>query len=237
MPFFRLISIALQGVRKAQLQLGHSVAVLGQGIIGNLAGQIARQAGATCVVGIDPVAWRRELALQCGMDAALDPASPSFADSWGELTEKRGFDAVFEASGVPDAVNEALALAARLGRVVLLGSTRGVTERVNFYRDVHKKGLTIIGAHESARAVGEDIGGYCTHRTDGRTALLLLAARRLTVQPLLSLELAASEGPAAYALLRSKQERLMTIALDWRVAKQDEHRPELSQRLQRHPAN
>ena len=34
---------------------------------------------------------------------------------------------------------------------MLLGSTRGSTESVNFYRDVHKKGLTIIGAHDSIR--------------------------------------------------------------------------------------
>lgn len=44
---FRLASIALQGVQKASIKLGDTVAVLGLGAIGNLAAQLARASGAT----------------------------------------------------------------------------------------------------------------------------------------------------------------------------------------------
>lgn len=44
---YRLISIVMQGIHKAQVQLGWEVAVLGLGSIGNLAGQVARAAGST----------------------------------------------------------------------------------------------------------------------------------------------------------------------------------------------
>ena len=56
---------------------------------------------------------------------------------------------VIEATGSPEPVNDAFALACSHGRVVLLASTRGVTE-TNFYRDVHRKGLTVLGAHANA---------------------------------------------------------------------------------------
>ncbi|MEX0775716.1 MAG: zinc-binding alcohol dehydrogenase [Phycisphaeraceae bacterium] len=201
---FRLVSIALQGVRKAEIQLGHTVAILGLGVIGNLAGQVARAAGATRVLGIDPITWRRDLATRCGFDA-VEPSA--------DIAER--FDVVIEASGVPAAVNQAFALARRLGRVVLLGSTRGVVEQVDFYRDVHRKGLTVIGAHESTRSGADDIAPLCTHRTDGRVSLQLLGAKRVTVAPLLSHSLPAREAPQAYRRLHERSEQWMTVVLDW----------------------
>ncbi|MEO8206423.1 MAG: zinc-binding alcohol dehydrogenase [Chthoniobacterales bacterium] len=207
---FRLLSIALQGVRKAQIQLGQSVAVFGLGVIGNLAGQVARNAGATHVVGIDPVVWRRDIALQCGFDATLN--SSDISDS---LNPPEEFDVVIDATGLPEVIPQAFALTARMGRTVLLGSTRGITGGVNFYRDVHKKGLTVIGAHESIRANSEDFGHLATHHSDGRTALQLMVAKRVATLPLLSLELPASQAKEAYSRLMDKTEKLLSVVLKW----------------------
>ena len=203
---FRLVSIALQGVRKAEIRPGQSVAVLGLGIIGNLAGQLVREAGATRVVGIDPVAWRRALAESCGFDTVCEGP---------EALGDAATDVVIEATGAPEAVNTAFGLAARLGRVILLGSTRGTTKEVNFCRDVHKKGLTVIGAHDSMRAAVEDQGALFTHRSDGRTALSMLAAGRVRVGPLLSDTVGPDQVVEAYARLGGRQEPLMTIAIRW----------------------
>ena len=56
----------MQGIHKAQVQLGWEVAVLGLGSIGNLAGQVARAAGSTHVHGLIRLAgdetWLRSLA-------------------------------------------------------------------------------------------------------------------------------------------------------------------------------
>jgi 2-desacetyl-2-hydroxyethyl bacteriochlorophyllide A dehydrogenase len=204
---YRIASISLQGVRKAQVQLGETVAVFGLGIIGNLAGQIARCAGATRVIGVDPVAWRRELAIRCGFD-----------DVVASIEELRGQTApvVIESTGIPAPVNDALAVAARLGRVILLGSTRGCTEQVNFYRDVHKKGLSIIGAHEMIRAEMEDVRSFCTPATDARTVIDLLAAKRIQTRALITDVMPARDAVRAYERLTSRAEQLMTIAFDWR---------------------
>ena len=53
-------SVALHGVRRAELQIGQSVAVFGQGIVGQLIVQLARTGGASPVIGIDLVAQRLE---------------------------------------------------------------------------------------------------------------------------------------------------------------------------------
>ncbi len=211
---YRLASIALQGVRKARVQLGWEIAVLGLGPIGNLAGQLARAAGATHVEGIDPIAWRGELALECGFDAATDSVEGvSRTVGFGAVD---GFDVVIEATGVPEAIPPAFRLAKRLGHVVLLGSTRGETENVNFYRDVHKKGLTIIGAHDSIRPTEDDHSFYVSQRTDDETALRLLASGRIQTSPLISGVVSPEEAAEVYDRLTTRDEALMLVVFKWR---------------------
>jgi len=60
--FFRLTSIAMQGVRKARIELGEPVAVIGCGPVGLLAMQLARLNGGLPVVSIDKDACRLEFA-------------------------------------------------------------------------------------------------------------------------------------------------------------------------------
>jgi 2-desacetyl-2-hydroxyethyl bacteriochlorophyllide A dehydrogenase len=205
---YRLGSIVLQGVRKAQIQLGWEVAVVGLGPIGNLAGQLARAAGATHVEGVDPVAWRRELALSCGFDAVTPAAE--------QATRPAGYEVVIEATGVPEAIPPAFRLARQLGHVVLLASTRGETENVNFYRDVHKKGLTIFGAHDSIRPAVDDHLFYRSQSADDSTVLKLMAAGRLQTRPLISDIVPAEEAASAYERLARRDEPLMLIVFRWK---------------------
>lgn len=204
---FGLVAIVLQGIRKAQIQLGWHVAILGLGPIGNLAGQIARAAGATHVLGIDPIDWRQEIALNSGFDAVATPAQAE--------AHLSSFEAVIEATGVPEAVPTSFQLAARLGHVILLASTRGETENVNFYRDVHKKGLMIMGAHESIRPQVDDHGFFASRNSDHRTALDLLAKKRIGATPLISEVASPSEAAQIYERLTKREAGLMLVAFDW----------------------
>jgi threonine dehydrogenase-like Zn-dependent dehydrogenase len=212
---FTLGGISLQAVRKGEVRLGQTVAVIGLGVIGNYAGQLARAAGASLVVGIDPVAWRRDLATKCGFDAVAESAAAAPVDRFHQLKKAGGFDVVIEATGAPAPIIDAFRLARRLGRVVLLGSTRGITEKVDFYNDVHRKGLTIVGAHNGARPAVDDIGAWFTWTTDANTMLDLLTARRVNAGPLLTETVKAAEAPRAYERLADRNNPLMTVALDW----------------------
>jgi 2-desacetyl-2-hydroxyethyl bacteriochlorophyllide A dehydrogenase len=204
---YSLGSIVLQGVRKAQIQLGWDVAVIGLGPIGNLAGQIVRAAGATHVEGIDPVAWRRDLALQSGFDAVAAST---------EATSLPEYDAVIEAAGVPQTIPPAFQLARQMGHVVLLASTRGETENVNFYRDVHRKGLTVIGAHAMNRAKADNHLHFTTLQADDVTTLKLMAAGRVNVAPLISDIVSFEDAPQAYERLAGRDEELMLIVFRWK---------------------
>jgi threonine dehydrogenase-like Zn-dependent dehydrogenase len=212
--FFNLAAIALQGVRKARIELGEGTLVLGLGLIGNLALQLARLQGALPALGMDLDPGRRDLAQTCGADAALDPGSETVQADLGALTDGRGPAVVIEATGNPEAVNDALAHAAFHARVVLLASTRGVTE-TNFYRDVHKKGLTLLGAHAAVIPPHDSSPGFWIQADEVRTVLRLLAGGRLQVRPLTTSIFPSDQAPHAYELLASWRKDVLGMVLRW----------------------
>lgn len=223
-PFFNLVAIALQGIRKARIELGEPVAVIGAGLIGLMALQLARLQGALPAIAIDQDEGRLDFAVQSGADMALmadDRVAQELArqlgsqGTAGDDTAGAGAAVVIEATGHPDAIHTALACARPFGRVVLLGSTRGETNHVNFYRDVHKKGLTLLGAHNSARPQHESSPGFWTQFDDQRVALELLERGRLNVRPYITHRFAWNDAPAAYDLLRTWSKSALGILLDW----------------------
>lgn len=212
--FFRLTSIAMQGVRKARIELGEPVAVIGCGPVGLLAAQLARLNGGLPVVSIDKDARRLAFAQDFDLDAAL-PADDDLKEALRAHCSGDDPALVIDATGHPEAIPAAFDLARSGGRVLLLASTRGDTEAVNFYRDVHIKGLTVIGAHESTRPRLDSAPGWWTHQADENTALRLLAGGRLIVDPITTHRFAWHNAAAAYAMLARWEPEMMGTLLDW----------------------
>ncbi|MEU5095452.1 bi-domain-containing oxidoreductase [Streptomyces sp. NPDC020996] len=118
-------SIALQGVRQGEPQLGEVALVIGLGLIGQLVVQLLAASGVR-VVGVDPDPARCELAERLGAAACGDPASAAVEAAVAELTDGHGVDQVYLAAG--GGSNQPVELAARLsrdrGRVVDIGKCR-----------------------------------------------------------------------------------------------------------------
>lgn len=206
--------IVLNAVRLAQIQLGESVAVVGGGLIGQLTGELARLSGGRPVVCLEPLARRRAVALQCGLDAALDPSDPAMAERLAALAPE-GFRVVFEATGSPAAVTPALKLAARGGRVVLLGSTRGRVEQFDPYEDIHRKGVLVIGAHMSTTPSAPTIFNPWTEPANRRVILELIARGDLQVDPLISHKVPPTQAGALYAALATSPAGFLGVLFDW----------------------
>ncbi|AZQ38386.1 oxidoreductase [Streptomyces cyaneochromogenes] len=118
-------SIAMQGVRQGEPQLGEVALVIGLGLIGQLVVQLLTASGVR-VVGADPDPVRCELAERLGAAACGDPASAAVEAAVAELTGGHGVDQVYLAAG--GGSNQPVELAARLcrdrGRVVDIGKCR-----------------------------------------------------------------------------------------------------------------
>ncbi|RSM99386.1 oxidoreductase [Streptomyces sp. WAC 01325] len=118
-------SIAMQGVRQGEPQLGEVALVIGLGLIGQLVVQLLTASGVR-VVGVDPDPARCELAERLGAAACGDPESAAVEAAVAELTDGHGVDQVYLAAG--GGSNQPVELAARLcrdrGRVVDIGKCR-----------------------------------------------------------------------------------------------------------------
>ncbi len=213
--FFNLCAISVQGVRKARLELGGSVLVIGQGLIGLLALQLARLSGAFPVIAMDIIENRLNLAMECGADYIINPKDAEWENSLSKITQGKGPSVVIEATGNPEPVKTALKLAGWHGRVILLASTRGETKSVNFYQDVHKKGLSIIGAHNSIRPSENSSAGFWTSSDDCHLTLSLLAHKRLKVDNLVTHRFNSMHAEEAYQILMDWREEFLGVILSW----------------------
>jgi len=126
---------AVHACMKADLR-GKTVGVFGCGTIGLFVIMVAKALGATKVVGVEPVAKNREMALKVGADAVI-PLEPSGTAKHGWAADKDvvkavraeargiGVDVALEMAGFNNSVNNAIQSTRRGGEVVLFGLKQG----------------------------------------------------------------------------------------------------------------
>ena len=212
--FFQLLAISLQAVRKTRLEVGEAAAVIGAGLVGLLALQVCRAAGALPAIAIDTDCGRLTRAERLGADTTV-PADQTADFLLPSSALSNGLPVVIEATGNPSALETACQIAAFGGRLALLGSSRGATESFDFYKQVHKRGLTLIGAHISTTYRLAAAPGWWTQHEEQRTALRLIQNRRVAGQPLITHRFSFQDIHAAYELLTSWNPDAIGVVIDW----------------------
>ena len=117
------LAVAVHGVRQGNASVGDVIAVVGAGMIGLCAAQVAHASGASEVFVSEPMTSRRERARALGV-TVLDPSSEDAAAAIRERTGGRGADVVIDCVGTEGSLNSALSLARKGGRISLVASTR-----------------------------------------------------------------------------------------------------------------
>ena len=134
-----LCIVAMQGLRLGCVEPDQRIVVFGQGIIGRLATLLARALGSqvTCItqssIKISKIKEEQWIPLEHLKER--------------KTLEDLQADVVIDATGNPDVIHDALAVARPRGRIVLLGSNRGPTRRFDFNGIPLEKELRIIGAN------------------------------------------------------------------------------------------
>lgn len=197
--------------------LGQAVAVLGLGLIGQIALRLFSAAGAFPIVGIDAVAGRRALAEATYGVRTIDPKAGDTLDAAQSLLGGRRPDIVVDATGAPSALQDALHIVADGGAVMLVGSPRGVAQSFDTYWDLHGRSVSIIGAHGSA--VGTAPRDKFPFTRDRALPLLvhLLESGKLRLNDLVTHYVPGSDLGAMYAGLLERRDEFLGVALHWDV--------------------
>ncbi len=214
--FVIIASMGLGGVRKLELELGESAMVMGLGLLGIFAVQFCRLSGAYPVIAADLNPTRRELALKLGADYAFDPSAPDFVEQVMKVTSGKGVRATVEVTGVSAAMHKALECASWMGRISLLGCTRVSDCSVDYYQQVHRPGVKLIGAHNFIRPKVESYPHHWTHQDDCKAILNMISAGRVQVAPIVSRVVSPTEAPTIYDQLCDDPNFPMGTVFDWR---------------------
>jgi threonine dehydrogenase-like Zn-dependent dehydrogenase len=212
---FHIGTFPLAAIRKTRLEIGESVLVMGLGILGLLAVQLARAAGAAPVIAADPVAERRQIARSLGADYVFDPTEADFAAKVKEIS-RGGVNVAIEVTGLGAGLDQALDCMAKFGRVALLGCTRSSDFTIDYYRKVHGPGITLIGAHTNARPKEESHPGWFTQKDDILTQMRLSELGRLDLKKMIFETYSPAECREVYDRLVSDRNFPPVVQFDWR---------------------
>ena len=212
-------AMGLGGLRKTKLELGESAMVIGLGLLGMFALLGARASGAYPVIAVDINEERRKVALELGADFAFDPTEVDFVEKVKSVTDGKGVNAIVEVTGVASALVSALDVASRQGRIALNGCTRVSDAPIDFYRQVHCPGITIIGAHNMVRPQHDSYQGYWTNEDDVLTIIKLLSGNRINVKPIVNEIHSPADCEEVYHRLCTDVNFPIGVIFDWSLIK------------------
>lgn len=206
----------LHAVRRARLELGDDVLIIGAGPMGALLPAWARLDGAGRIVVADLHAKRREIARRLGATHVLDPNTVDLKQEVQKITEGNGPDVVFDAGNTAATFPLALDLARPQGKVVVLSwHTQPITIE-DITRDFYHKELEII----ATRATGPSASYRSpylrwTSRDSQRLIARWMAEGRFDPSPIVTSRRPVAEFVAAIeALLERPAEHLKTL-IEW----------------------
>ena len=195
----RMAGVAMTGIIVSEIRDAPWVAVFGLGMVGNLAAQMFHIRGCR-VIGVDPVAARRELAERCGIDVTVGGTPEEAHAAIMALTGGKGVGIAVDAVGHSAVVMQAVKTTATFGQLVLLGSPRVPVEGnlTTLLSDVHLRMITMRGALEWCVPMYPDIGERTSQYSKQQTILAWLRDGRLHLEELISHRLPPEEIKRAY---------------------------------------
>jgi len=114
-------------INSLQPKAGTSIAIFGAGTVGLSAVMAARLCGCAAIIAVDPVAARRELALELGATHAIDPKAENPVEQIQKITGS-GVNYSLECTGLPSVVRQAVDSLTLTGMCGLMGVSKLGTE-------------------------------------------------------------------------------------------------------------
>jgi threonine dehydrogenase-like Zn-dependent dehydrogenase len=215
-----MASVALCGIRVAAPEIGDRAVVTGAGLVGQFVAQLLQLSGVQPIL-IDRVEQRLEIARTCGIKDTVNAGREDAAQAVTELTGGRGAEHVFECTGAPAVVEQAIAYCAQSGKFIQVGSPRGehqadLTAFVNHAHIWCAHGdVTIMGAHEWKIPIYPTHGVKHSQLRNMHLLGELYQSERLKLGPLLTTLCKPEDCQQAFEGLVNDKENHLGVVFDW----------------------
>jgi 2-desacetyl-2-hydroxyethyl bacteriochlorophyllide A dehydrogenase len=154
MAMIEPLTVALQGIKRAEVSQGEHVVILGAGTIGLLVSLLVKYIDAIPIL-IDPLEKRLSVAEELGVPYFINPDKEDGLKRVEEITLGRKAEVVIEASGTVEAVRDTINYVSFAGRISLIGYPKGEILYPTFL--ITKKELDLKGSRNSLKAFPEAI--------------------------------------------------------------------------------
>jgi predicted dehydrogenase/threonine dehydrogenase-like Zn-dependent dehydrogenase len=220
-------SIALHGVRRADLRLGETCAVVGLGLLGQIALQFLRASGVR-TLGFDGNPTRVAEAQALGFEDCFALIGDDAVSEVQTRTQQLGVDAtlITAATSTPGICQSALEMTRRKGRVVVVGAVPLEFDRDPFYRneiDFLISSSYGPGRYDSTYEEGGQDYPYAyvrwTENRNMQAILQMIADGTLRLDRLISAEYPIEEADQAFETLSAEgAERPLGVVLKYPFA-------------------
>ncbi len=196
--FIEPLACVLRGQRRAQMQPGKSVLVIGSGIAGLLHLQLARTLGAGLVIASDITPYRLEAARRLGANVTIH-AEEDLPTRLRHVNQGRLADLVIVCTGAVSAIAQALKSVERGGTVLFFAPTNpGVTIPISITELFWRTEITLTSSYASSPA-------------DYQTALELIRAGTVQVGQMITHRLSLTETGLGFHLVTKAQNSIKVI--------------------------
>ena len=196
--FIEPLACVLRGQRRAHMQPGKTVLVMGSGIAGLLHVQLARTLGAGRVIATDINDYRLEAAQRFGADATIR-AEEDLPTCLRQVNQGRLADLVIVCTGATAAIAQALQSVERGGTVLLFAPTNsGVTIPISINELFWRNDITLTTSYAGSPA-------------DYQTALELIQAGTVPVRQMITHRLGLADTALGFQLVAEAQNSVKVI--------------------------
>jgi 2-desacetyl-2-hydroxyethyl bacteriochlorophyllide A dehydrogenase len=210
--FSQIGAIALNAILDADIHLGETVAVFGQGVPGLMITQLVKASGAK-IIAVDRLEARLEEAKKCGADHLVNSGNVDAAQTIKDLTGGRGADISIEITGIYAALHDAIRATAYNSRVIVSGFFQGDGKGLFLGEEFH---------HNRIELVCSQIGGVSRrldHRWDrlrlDHTIMQLQAEKKIDFKRLISHTFPAQQAQEAFTLIDERPAEVLQVVLEF----------------------
>jgi len=195
------VGCCIRAQNKASIRKGDSVAIVGAGPSGIIHAMLARLAGATKILVTDLVDYRLKMAERLGADLTINPKQENLVERVKEATNNRGADVVIVTAPNVKAVEDAVQIVRRGGKLLLFAPTQ-------------PDQYAHLSPHRLFFSEITVIPSYSVSHIETRTALQLISSGRIKGKELITHRFPLSRTSEAFQTAAKNKECLKVVVLN-----------------------
>jgi len=199
--FIEPVGCCLRAMKKCDIQIGDSVAIIGAGATGLIHSALSKIYGAGTTIVSDLIDFRLKTASKFGADIIVNPKNQDLSQVVMKETDGRGVDLAVVTAPSVEAYKAGLGVCRKGGKLCVFAPTNPETYLQLSPKDLFFSEIQIIPS-------------YSTSHLETRTALQLLSSGKIAVEELVTHRFKLAQAAEAFSTALESKESLRVLIVN-----------------------